>query len=85
MFCRVMDSSDLIISSLNLQSRLKIKKRLLIPDAVKRLLNIPAIDPSSAEICEDVDDEHVDDCGTSQAFKQLSNLELSDEELNLES
>lgn len=49
MFCRVMDSSDPIISNLNLQSRLKIKKRLLIPDAVKRLLDIPAIDPNSAK------------------------------------
>lgn len=80
-FYRIMDTSDPIINAISLQSRLKNKKHIEIPDTVKKLLAVPI--ETSNYIFDDVDDEEIVEEKNEHndtLVAELDYIELSDED-----
>lgn len=77
-FYRIMDTSDPIINAMNLQSRLKNKQNMEIPDAVKKLL---AVIVQGEEEDDDDDEEIVKNNEDNDVLiAGLDDIELSDED-----
>lgn len=78
-FNRIMDTSDPIVSSLSLDSRLKKKRQLPLPEDVRNLLANPTENlPSNSESADDEDEYDV--TGLPETYKVLDEIELSEEE-----
>lgn len=78
-FNRIMDTSDPIISSLSLDSRIQKKKQLPLPEEIRNLLAIPTQNTPSTSNMEHNEDEY-DFTGLTQTYKSLDEIELSDAE-----
>lgn len=80
-FNRLMDSSDPIVSNLNLQSRLQqYKKHMILPEEVRKLLQIPSVDEhESTSQDTKTNDWNIDD-NILFEIDDLDEIELSDEE-----
>jgi len=82
LFYRVMDSSDPIVSSLSLQSRLQQhKKHVMLPEEARKLLQIPNVGEHESTSQEtEANDCNFDDNVLSEIDACLDEVELSDEE-----
>lgn len=87
LFCRALDSSDPIISSISQQTRLQSRAKLPLPEEVRNLLDVPPLSDIiwNAEAGEE-DDTDDDLCKNNNIFEymssvndQLDQIELSQE------
>src|ERR1700729_709161 len=73
-FLRVVDASDPLISNINMEKRMRMRKRLSIPQAVQDLLatlDVPHAEP-------DVEDEdYPDDSGLQESIINLDSVQLT--------
>ena len=77
MFCRLMDTSDLIVSSSNLNLRIQKNKMLQLPTEIRDLLIV-----SKISVNTDYDEEKEDDLtDLPEIFSSLDEVMLSEEEV----
>lgn len=80
-FNRIMDTSDPIISTLNLNSRIQKKQYKVIPKEVIQLLDVPKFDQSIYSLSESDETEKEDDSsGLTNFYECLYDMELITEE-----